>query len=57
MHRPVGFIYNCDKVSDEYNAYTGHVCFVNRDGNVVDKGNANTLTEHVRFVYRLVHSV
>ncbi len=55
MHRPAGFIYNGDEVSDECNAYTGHVCFIYGDGKGFAEGNANT--DHVCLVYRLVHSV
>ena len=55
MHTPAGFIYNGDKAPDEYNAYTGHVCFIYGDGKGFAEGNANT--DHVCLVYRLVHSV
>ncbi len=45
MHTPAGFIYNGDKAPDEYNAYTGHVCFINSYSKVYDEIPANT--DHV----------
>ncbi len=46
MHRPTRFIYNGDKVSDECDVYSGHVCrLINSDGKVFAEIPANT--DHV----------